>query len=227
MDYNLIFRPNPMDRTAPNRYYAQFVLGEKITLRKLAREIVARSTLTMGDVENCLDNFIDLLPTYILLGHAVQLGDFCTIRPTAHSHGSLTLGDWQVSNIYKITLTFTPGVLIKERLKADINYRLVSTKEQAENRRVSRAKAILKDPAQGAQLLQDHIEALSPEAAQQLLDALTKQVQAKQEAQEAQAAAADAPDSADTPTDTPTDAPTDTPTTAPDAPANPDTKSKK
>ena len=207
MDYKLIPKPNPQDRTAPDKYYAQFVLGEKIGLRKLAREIVGRSALTLGDVESCLENLIDVLPTLILMGHAVQLGEFCTIRPTAHSYGALTPGEWQVSNLYKVTLTFTPGVLIKERLKEDITLRLVSTKEEAKERRVSRAKALLKDPAHSAQVLKEHIESLSPEDTQELLRTLTRQV-----AEQAKAQAA----ASGTPTDTPSD-----------ASANPDTKSKK
>ena len=181
MDYHLIAKTNPQDRSAPPKFHAQLILGQKITLRTFAKEIVTRSSLTIGDVESCLESFIDLIPFFLLLGRPVKLGDFCTLRPTVHSYGAPTLADWNTDLIKRIKIIFTPNTLLKNRLREEASFRLVGTPEDAEKRRISRLEALLKKPKYSAQFLQTHIDMMSKEDATQLLQALTQKLQSAQQ----------------------------------------------
>ena len=201
MYYHLIERVDPQQPQAPRKWYPQLKLAGKIGLRRFAEEIVGRSSLTQGDVENCLRNFVDMIPYFLLLGHSISLGDLGTLRLSVHSKGGArTIGEWEVGMIKGVKVIFTPGPLLKSRLKEEVTYELKMDEEKEEARRISRAEAVLRKAAKSGEFLQDQIANLSPEAAQQLLQTLTKQVEAQQKAQ---AAPADAPDSAATPEATP------------------------
>ena len=53
----------------------------------ICRQIAGRSSLTAGDVKNVLTNFLDELPTYMLMNRSVQLEDFGILRISFGSEG--------------------------------------------------------------------------------------------------------------------------------------------
>jgi hypothetical protein len=65
MKYKVILKSNPRHPEAPKKKYAHPVNAGKFTLRDFAGEIFGRSSLTVGDVENVLTNFVDVLPTFL------------------------------------------------------------------------------------------------------------------------------------------------------------------
>ncbi len=71
------------------KFYANPVNVECKTLDDIARGISGCSSLTRGDIENVLFNFIDRLPSYLRDGFSVQLGEFGTMRLTLSSEGAL------------------------------------------------------------------------------------------------------------------------------------------
>jgi nucleoid DNA-binding protein len=80
MKFKLIEKGNPSQPSAPKKYYPSAVNAGKVTVKDFTKEIAGRSSLTRGDIENVLSNFIDELPTFLKLGMSVQLGDFGTLR---------------------------------------------------------------------------------------------------------------------------------------------------
>ena len=216
MFYSLFQRFLPGKPAAPRKWYPKLKSAGRVNVRRFAEEIEKRSTLTIGDIENCLKNFLDLIPVFLLLGHSVSLGDLGTLRLSVKSKGgAATLAEWEVGMIKGVKLIFTPGPILKARLREEARFELKMDKDTANDRRLSRAQAVLSDPATRSQFLQNQLAGLSPEATQELLQALNKQAA---EQAKAQAAPADGSDNA--PTDTPSDASTDTP-------AKTDSKSKK
>ena len=182
MFYHLVERPNPLDPSAPNKFYPQLILNEKIGLRRFAKEIVSRSSLTQGDVESCLENFIDQIPFYLLIGHPVKLGDFGTLRLTVHSNGGApTIGEWDSSLIKCVKVIFTPGPVLKSRLKDEATFELKLPKEVADERRLSRAKAILRSEKNREQILQSHFQSMDKEEALRQLRALQEQIETAEE----------------------------------------------
>ena len=116
MKIKLIERRKPGTKTGPGKFYASPVNVGKKTLRDIAHDIAGRSSLTRGDIENVLSNFIDCLPHYLRDGFSVQLGEFGTMRLTLSSEGAATVKAFKTETI-KPRVTFTPGVELKAALR--------------------------------------------------------------------------------------------------------------
>ena len=116
MKIKLIERRKPGTKTGPGKFYASPVNVGKKTLRDIAHDIAGRSSLTRGDIENVLANFMDCLPHYLRDGFSVQLGEFGTMRLTLSSEGAATEKVFKTETI-KPRVTFTPGVELKAALR--------------------------------------------------------------------------------------------------------------
>ena len=130
MRIKLVKRKNPMKKSE-EKYYANPVNLGKKTLKDIAKDIAGRSSLTRGDIENVLSNFIDRLPSYLRDGFSVQLSDFGTMRLTLSSEGSLTEKEFNIERI-KPRVTFTPGTELKAALR-DNSYETVKDKDKKES----------------------------------------------------------------------------------------------
>ena len=115
MKIKMVQRKNPQKKSEV-KYYASPVNAGKKNLRDIARDIAGRSSLTRGDIENVLANFMDCLPHYLRDGFSVQLGEFGTMRLTLSSEGAATEKAFKTETI-KPRVTFTPGVELKAALR--------------------------------------------------------------------------------------------------------------
>ena len=129
MKIKLQKKKNPQKRTE-EKYYANPVNPGKKTLRDIAHDIAGRSSLTRGDIENVLSNFIDCLPHYLRNGFSVQLGEFGTMRLTLSSEGAATEKAFKTETI-KPRVVFTPGTELKRELAAN-SYESLRKKEEEE-----------------------------------------------------------------------------------------------
>jgi predicted histone-like DNA-binding protein len=117
MKYRVILKGNPNNPQAPKKKYANPVNAGKFTLKDLAREIAGRSSLTVGDVESVLTNFVEVLPLFLKLGLSIKLGDFGTLRLTLSSEGVDEDKEYTVAHIKGVRVVFTPSPEFKESLK--------------------------------------------------------------------------------------------------------------
>ena len=115
MKVKLVKRKNPQDKTK-SKFYANAVNAGRKTLRDVARDIAGRSSLTRGDIENVLSNFVDRLPAYLMDGFSIQLGEFCTLRASLACKGSATEKEFKTETI-KPRIVFTPGMELKRALQ--------------------------------------------------------------------------------------------------------------
>ena len=115
MKIKMVQRKNPQKKSEV-KYYASPVNAGKKNLRDIAHDIAGRSSLTRGDIENVLANFMDCLPHYLRDGFSVQLGEFGTMRLTLSSEGAATVKAFKMETI-KPRVTFTPGVELKAALR--------------------------------------------------------------------------------------------------------------
>ncbi len=122
MKYKLITKENPQDKTAPKKVYASAINAGRFTIKDFAKEISGRSSLTRGDIENVLNNFLDELPTFLKIGMSIQLGELGTMRLSLSSEGSEEKKDFDPSSI-KAKIIFTPSVELKDNISS-INYEL-------------------------------------------------------------------------------------------------------
>lgn len=119
MKFKLVTRKNPQDKTK-SKLYANAVNAGKKTLHEIATDIAGRSSLTRGDIENVLSNFVDRLPAYLNDGFSVQLGEFGTMRISLNSKGAETEKTFKTEDI-EPHVVFTPGVELKRKM-AGISY---------------------------------------------------------------------------------------------------------
>jgi predicted histone-like DNA-binding protein len=120
MKIKLVERMNPADRSQPAKWYANAVNAGKKDLKSIAAGIAGRSSLTRGDIENVLSNFVDELPELLKDGFSVQLGEFGTLRLSLSSEGAEKPEKFNTSNISGKVI-FTPGAAVKKEL-SDIAY---------------------------------------------------------------------------------------------------------
>ena len=128
MKIKLQKKKNPQKRTEEKFYANPVNLGKK-TLRDIAHDIAGRSSLTRGDIENVLANFMDCLPHYLRDGFSVQLGEFGTMRLTLSSEGAATEKAFKTETI-KPRVVFTPGRELKSELSVN-SYESVRKTEEA------------------------------------------------------------------------------------------------
>ena len=133
MKVKLVVRTNPRKQGDPGKWYANPVNAGKKTLRDIAKDIAGRSSLTRGDIENVLTNFMECLPSYLRDGFSVQLGEFGTVRLTLSSEGAANEKSFKTETI-KPRVTFTPGVELKAALR-DNSYETVKKKEEKEEKK--------------------------------------------------------------------------------------------
>ena len=133
MKIKLIERANPQDRTK-KKVYANPVNAGRKTLHEIALDISGRSSLTRGDVENGLANFVDRLPSYLNDGFSVQLGELATLRLGLTSKGAANEKAFDTESI-KPHVIITPGVEFKERMR-HISYEREVKKKKPEAARL-------------------------------------------------------------------------------------------
>jgi predicted histone-like DNA-binding protein len=124
MKYRMIWRMNPQDRKMV-KCYASPVNNGKITKTDLAREIVNMSALSRGDVSSVIENLLEILPKYLLMGKSVSLGELGTMRVSFGSEGVANEKDFNTGKISGVKIIFTPGVELKKQL-GDIHFELES-----------------------------------------------------------------------------------------------------
>ena len=130
MKIKLVKRKRPGAKDDAGKLYANPVNVGKKTMHDIAKDIAGRSSLTRGDIENVLFNFIDRLPSYLRDGFSVQLGEFGTMRLTLSSEGALDEKSFKTEKI-RPRVTFTPGVELKAALR-DNSYETPKKKKEEE-----------------------------------------------------------------------------------------------
>ena len=116
MKYKKIMRKNPRNQDAPGKYYAQPVYDGKVTKSTLAEDLVLISSLSRGDISSVIENMIDILPKYLLMGKSIQLGELGTLRISFSSDGAETPEALNPKMIRGRKVVFTAGKLLKNTL---------------------------------------------------------------------------------------------------------------
>jgi predicted histone-like DNA-binding protein len=116
MKYKLNERANPQDRSQV-KWYAAPVNDGRVTKTDLAKEIVGISSLSRGDISNVIENLLDTIPKYLLMGKSISLGEFGTLRLSFSSEGVENPVDFNVHHISGVKVIFTPGVELKTAIQ--------------------------------------------------------------------------------------------------------------
>jgi len=106
MRVKLIQRPNPLDRTQNQKYYAHMENEGVIELSDLATQITKYSSLSYGDVLNVLENMVDAASLFLQMGRGVKLGSLGMLRIILKSKGADTPEEFNCNLIKRVKLLF-------------------------------------------------------------------------------------------------------------------------
>ncbi|MDR1345450.1 MAG: HU family DNA-binding protein [Bacteroidales bacterium] len=117
MKYKLVERKNPQQPAAAGKLYAAPVNDGKVSQKEIATEIVGLSSLSRGDVGNVIDNLLDTVPKYLLMGKSVSLGELGTLRISFSSEGVAAEQEFNVGKISGVRVLFTPSPALRKAIK--------------------------------------------------------------------------------------------------------------
>ena len=122
MEYKILSRANPLNRTEAEKFYASPIWNNAITIRTLANEISKNCTLTSTDVIAVLESFLQLLPLFLKNGHSIRLGDFGIFRLSFSSIGKENKSDVSAKDISNVRVLFRPSVHLKKELMDKLTF---------------------------------------------------------------------------------------------------------
>ncbi|MDR2118451.1 MAG: DNA-binding protein [Tannerellaceae bacterium] len=117
MKFKVQKRVNPSRPEGKKIQFAVPINPGKMTVKDFSAQIAARSSLTRGDVESTLTNFLEALPAFLRLGMSVQLGDLGTMRLSIQSEGVEEDQSFTTNHIKGVRVVFVPGIELKNSLK--------------------------------------------------------------------------------------------------------------
>ena len=115
MKFKLVQRANLLDPTK-KKWYANPVNTGKVSQKEIAKLVEERSSLTIWDIINVIENLITELPRQLAEEKSVKLWDLGSFRLSLSSEG---VEDKKKFNTSKIEpkVIFTPSAEFKEKLK--------------------------------------------------------------------------------------------------------------
>ena len=117
MKYKLVERRNPVDPSAPKKFYATPIITGKINIEQVADDLVLVSSISIGDILSVLRNLIAILPKYLLSGYSVQLGDLGTFKISFSSEGVEDPKAFVIARIRNKRILFLPGPAFRKILR--------------------------------------------------------------------------------------------------------------
>jgi predicted histone-like DNA-binding protein len=115
--FNVVERGNPLNPSAPKKFYPSVKSTGRVTTRQLA-EVAARETaLASGDLLSALDTILKTIPRELSEGNIVELGEFGTFWLRIDSDPSDSADDVRPEKITGTKPRFNPGKAFKKVLE--------------------------------------------------------------------------------------------------------------
>lgn len=122
MKFKLVARKNPQDRKLNAKYYAQPEYNGTVDIDFMARQISGRSSLTAGDIKNVLSQFLEEIPTFMLLGYSVKLNELGSFRISFSSDGAENPEAFKTTQIKEVRVIYVPDRSVRTRVLDDITF---------------------------------------------------------------------------------------------------------
>ena len=91
-------------------YYPVLVGNGTVSFSDLCDEVAEQSSLTSGDVKNCVDRLIYAISNHLSNGRTVDAGDIGRFRVSLRSSGAATAETYSVAtNMRQPRVIYTPG----------------------------------------------------------------------------------------------------------------------
>lgn len=103
------------DMKGGKKYYPQVITNGNVTFTKLCQEIAEQSSLTDGDVKNCLDRLSYVLASHLSDGQNVSLGDLGSFGVMAKGEGKDKAEEFVTArDMKRLSVRYFPGKRIRE-----------------------------------------------------------------------------------------------------------------
>ena len=114
--YKLVQKINPAKPTDPKKFYANLVTRGEVSLRELAKEISAISTVSSPDVMAVIESFLQVIPKHLAQAEIVRLGEFGSYSVRISSEGADSEQAFNSRLIKGLNLSFRPGKEVEQVL---------------------------------------------------------------------------------------------------------------
>ena len=109
VNYKPIPKRNPAKQEEAPKYYAQVMSNGDMSLRQLAKEVAAMSTISTPDTMAVIEAFLEVIPKALADGKIVRLGDFGSFSLSVNSEGAVDAKSLTQNQIKKVAVRFRPG----------------------------------------------------------------------------------------------------------------------
>ena len=116
INLSIVQRPNPMDKTAPRKYYVSTQSAGEVDLEKMSEIISEKCTLTEADVLAVLTALTKEMTTNLLEGKIVRFGTFGSFQLGVSSNGVATEEEATRSLVKGLRVKFRPGRRVQDNL---------------------------------------------------------------------------------------------------------------
>jgi len=109
-------RSNPLDKTAPHKFYVSTQSSGEVTLEEMSELISEKCTLTETDVLAALNALTKEMTTHLMDGKIVRFGTFGSFQLGLSSHGVATEAESSRLQVKATRVKFRPGRRIEDSL---------------------------------------------------------------------------------------------------------------
>lgn len=109
VNYKAVPKRNPSKMEEAPKFYVQVVSSGDMTVRQLAKQISAISTVSTADTMAVIEAFLEVVPQALAEGKIVRLGDFGSFSLAASSEGAVDAPTLSKNQIKKVSVRFRPG----------------------------------------------------------------------------------------------------------------------
>jgi predicted histone-like DNA-binding protein len=112
----------PSKPDQPVTYYPRLKSTGEVSLREIAEDIAAGSTVSTADTMATIEGLLQKIPQYLAEGRIVRLGELGSFHLSIQAEGSDSPEKVNASKIKRNKLHFRAGMLLKDMLK-HLDYR--------------------------------------------------------------------------------------------------------
>lgn len=117
--FKKVVRKNPFKKNEAGKFYPQLIVwGKSATLESIAVQMKEASSLTLGDIQSVISNFVIALRRELFAGHSVNIKDFGVFSLSATTEGSDKKEDCQSTKIKSVRILFRAAGSIRPSVVA-------------------------------------------------------------------------------------------------------------
>lgn len=117
--FKKIARKDPRKADAVAKFYPQLVtLGDNASLDDIAYVMKEKSSLTLGDIQSVLTNFVEAMISTLYNGQSVNIKNFGVFSLSARTAGVTDLKECTAKNIKAVKINFRPSSTVRPDITA-------------------------------------------------------------------------------------------------------------